>query len=93
MKREAAEIKLAKLKEEYNAISAERVNVQQKIDQNRRIAEDMEAKVSLDRSRFCLLFIFQRADHFLAFMVADSRYSKNNGGRNARYPRGLRRLT
>ncbi|KAI9019812.1 Nuf2 family-domain-containing protein [Hyaloraphidium curvatum] len=46
MKREAAEIKLKKLKEEYSAISLERQNVQLKIDQNRRIAEEMEAKTA-----------------------------------------------
>jgi transcriptional antiterminator Rof (Rho-off) len=45
MKREAAEIKLKKLKEEYTVISDERANVQLKIDQNRKIAEEMEYKV------------------------------------------------
>lgn len=47
MKREAAEIKLKKLREEYNAISDERANVQLKIDQNRNMADDMEQKVGL----------------------------------------------
>jgi hypothetical protein len=45
MKREAAEIKLKKLKEEYTVILDERANVQLKIDQNRKIAEEMENKV------------------------------------------------
>lgn len=46
-KRETVEMKLAKLREEYNAIADERSNQQTKIDENRRIVEDMEKKVRI----------------------------------------------
>lgn len=61
MKREAAEIKFKKLKEELNAMTEERANVQVKIDQNRRIAEEMEFKVGL--SRITLLRSHPLIDH------------------------------
>ncbi|KAI9144568.1 Nuf2 family-domain-containing protein [Paraphysoderma sedebokerense] len=46
MKREAAELKLAKLREEYNVIAVERSNVQMRIDENKRIVEDIEQKIT-----------------------------------------------
>lgn len=45
MKRESVEQKLAKLKEEYSVISGERAAVQAKIDENKRIVDELERKV------------------------------------------------
>ncbi|RUS27142.1 hypothetical protein BC938DRAFT_483658 [Jimgerdemannia flammicorona] len=52
MKRESVQQKLAKLNEEFNLASNERAAVQVKIDENRRIVEELEGKIAELRANY-----------------------------------------